>query len=125
MIEYRDATPADGEPLNAMARRCWTETFGAEYEADDLSAYLDQAYGPDGLRAHLAMPDYSYRLAIADGQIIGYAKTGALKLPAPAPVAGAYELFQLYVTQQWHGAGIAAALMDWTIATAQAAGATE
>ncbi len=125
MIVYRDATPADGEPLNAMARQAWTETFGDEYTADDLATYLDQAYGPTGLRAHLALPEYRYRLAIEDDRILGYAKTGALKLPAPDPQPGAYELFQLYVLKEHHGTGIAAALMDWTIDTARAANAPE
>jgi len=125
MIEYRDATMADAEPLNAMARQSAIDTFAAEYAPEDFAVYLAQAYGPEGLVAHLADPSIRFRIALEDGRIIGYSKLSRVVLPAPDPQPGAAELRQLYVLKDWHGAGIAATLMDWTLETARAMGAPE
>lgn len=125
MIACRDATPADGPELNAMARQSFVDTFTAEYDPADFATYLDQAYGGDGLVADLARPDIAFRIARADDRIVGYAKVSALTLPHSAAAPGAFELRQLYVATGWHGTGVAAMLMDWTLAHARAAGAPE
>ena len=53
MITYRDAVPADGPALAAMARASFTETFGTLYRPQDLAAFLDQAFGPQGLPSQI------------------------------------------------------------------------
>ena len=50
----RRATPADAEALSTLSRECFTQTFGHLYAPGDLSAFLDEAYAPDVLRAELA-----------------------------------------------------------------------
>lgn len=125
MIRYRDATPADAQALNDMAVASFRETFEAEYEPDDFAEYLGRAYGPDGLVADVGKPSITFRLALDDDRIVGYAKVSALAIPYEPAAPGAMELRQLYVLSNHHGSGIAAALMDWTIATARAAGASE
>src|SRR5690606_15808837 len=81
--------------------------------------YLATAYGPDGaLRRHLADPAYRFRLAVAGDHIVGYAKINAPWLPGAE--SDAVQLSQLYVASDHHGAGIAQALMDWSIAAARA-----
>ena len=45
MIAYRDAVPADGAELAAMARQSFTETFGTLYRPEDLAAFLEQTFG--------------------------------------------------------------------------------
>lgn len=122
MIAYRDATPADGAELDAMARAIWIETFAHGSSAEDAEAYLATAYGPDGaLLRHLADPAYRFRAALADDAIVGYAKLNAPWLPDAE--RGAMQLSQLYVARTYHGTGIAAALMDWAEATARGDGA--
>ena len=49
-------------------------------------------------------------------------KLGPAKLPFE-PRGPSAELRQLYVRARWHGAGVAAVLMDWAIATARDRGA--
>lgn len=121
MIAYRDATPDDAAALCAMARRSFSETFGHLYPPADLAAFLDDAFGPRGLPADLRDPSRRVRIALADGAVAGFAKLAAAStLPPPATPADA-ELKQLYVLAPWHGAGIAAALMEWALAGARAA----
>jgi diamine N-acetyltransferase len=126
MIDYFTPTVAEhGEDLNAMARQCFVDTFVHLYNERDLTTFLGQAYGPEGLLKDLADPAYSWRAASDANRIVAYVKVGPLGLPAPEPLDGALELKQLYVLQPWQGAGIAAALMEWAIAEARSRGAPE
>ena len=120
MIDYRAPTRADAEALCAMARRSFVETFGPLYRPADLAAFVDEKFGPAGLGAQIGDPRFAIRIACTDDGIIGFAKLGPVGLPPPAVAQGAIELHQFYVLREWHGLGIAAALMEWALATARA-----
>jgi ribosomal protein S18 acetylase RimI-like enzyme len=125
MIGYRDAVPADGPELAAMAKQSFTDTFGTLYRPEDLAAFLDQTFGEHGLPAQLSEPAYTIRIAVDEvGAIVGFAKIGPVAFPGDWPVT-AIELHQLYVRGDQHGAGVGPTLMDWAIATARADGRTE
>lgn len=123
-VSYRAAKPTDAAELGAVATRSYVETFEGLYRQGDLDAFLPAAFGPTGLQAHVADPAYTIRVAVDDGAIVGFAKLGPVMFPGDWP-AGAVELHQLYVVRPHLGAGIGPALMDWAIASARAAGATE
>jgi ribosomal protein S18 acetylase RimI-like enzyme len=124
MIAYRDAVPGDGPELSAMARRCFTDTFGSLYRASDLAAFLDRAFGLDGLPSQIDARDFAIRLTTDQGRIMGFAKVGPNALHFPdAESANAVELYQLYVLGAYHGEGVGPALMDWTIGEARSRGA--
>ena len=123
MIEYRDATPADGDALDAMAQAIWIETFAHGVSAEDAATYLAEAYGPNGkLLADLSSGAARFHLALVDGRVVGYAKVNPPWLPDAEP--SALQLSQIYVSSDQHGAGVGRALLDWAIATARAEGAT-
>lgn len=123
MIEYRDATAADGPALDAMAVAVWKETFAHGSSAEDAATYLAEAYGPDGkLIADLTSGAARFHLALDDARIVGYAKINPPWLPDAEP--GAIQLSQIYVTYDQHGSGVGRVLLDWTIATARAEGFT-
>lgn len=123
MIEYRDATPADGNELDAMAQAIWVETFAHGVSAEDAATYLAEAYGPNGkLLADLSSGAARFHLALTDGRVVGYAKINPPWLPDAEP--SALQLSQIYVSSDQHGAGVGKALLDWAIATARAEGAT-
>lgn len=123
MIEYRDATQADGEALDAMAQAIWIETFAHGVGAEDAAKYLAEAYGPNGkLLADLSSGAARFHLALTDGRVVGYAKLNPPWLPDADP--GALQLSQIYVSSDQHGAGVGKALLAWAIATARAEDAT-
>jgi ribosomal protein S18 acetylase RimI-like enzyme len=121
---YRAAVPADGPALSAMAQRCFTDTFGSLYRASDLAAFLDRAFGADGLPSQLDDPAFSVRLACEGDAIAGFIKLGPVDFPGDWS-AGTIELHQLYVLGPWQGEGVAPALIDWAIETARTRGATQ
>lgn len=122
MTEYRDATLADGAALDALFRESFGATFGHLYAPNDLAAFFG-AFTPARWAVELADPAYAFRLALTDDRPVGYAKLGPPALPGAPP--GAIELRQLYLLDTAKGAGVACTLMDWTLATARARGATE
>ena len=123
MIEYRAPAGAEAAALSDMARRAFVETFGTLYRPADLAAFLDARFGPSGLAAQVGDTLYPMRIACEGARIAGFVKLGPVALPAPAPRDAAIELHQLYVLREWHGTGVAAALMDWALAAARSAGA--
>lgn len=123
MIRYRDAKPDDAVTLAKLGADSFTATFGYLYAPEDLALFL-QNHTPAAWAAELANPAFGVRLAEEDGQPIGYAKLGPPQLPF-TPSGTPAELRQLYVLAPWHGAGVAAALMEWIIATARRHGADE
>lgn len=124
MIDYRDARPEDGPALAGMAAQSFTDTFAHLYKPEDLASFLDQTFGPDGLPAQIGAPDIRIRVAVDGDAIAGFAKIAPCHLPSPPVPEGAAELHQLYVLKDWHGQGIAHALMDWVMETVRADGAS-
>lgn len=121
MIDYRDAVPADGPELDAMAKQVWIETFGHSAPPADIATHLAGAYGSDGtLIRDLADPKIRYRLATDDDAIVGYAKLVDPWLPKESIAPGGLQLSQLYVAATHHGRGVADVLMRWAIGTAVA-----
>ena len=123
MISYRDATPTDASALAMLGAGSFTETFGHLYAPADLALFLEK-HSAASWSAELGDPAFAVRVVEADGALIAYAKLGPPQLPF-TPSTGATELRQFYVLAPWHGAGIAAQLMEWVIATARERGAAE
>lgn len=123
MIAYRDATPADAAALAAVFAESFTATFGHLYAAEDLAAFLGGC-GEEAWAGELCDPGYLIRVAEEEERIVGFAKLGPPKLPVE-PRGPSAELRQLYVLKPWQGAGVAAVLMDWAIATARDEGAQD
>ncbi len=121
-VSYRTAGPDDAPALAALGRRCFAETFGHAFPPDDMALHLETMFGANALDRQYRDPALKLRMAEADGAVAAYLKLAPMALEAPHE-PGALEIKQLYVLAPWQGAGVAAALMDWAIATAKAEGA--
>jgi GNAT superfamily N-acetyltransferase len=120
---YRDAVLEDASALSDFWRETFVATFGALYPVADLKGYIATMYVPERQRAEIADPHTYNRVALDAARIVGAAKLGAFKLPIEPDVAHPMELHHLYVVEEAKGAGIAGALMQWTLATARERGA--
>lgn len=136
----RRATPADAEALSALARTCFTQTFGHLYAPTDLEAFLDDAYAPDVLRAELEDPNRATWLLFEDvadpddhpraleagdeapassasQAPIGYVTACPAHLPHPDVAPGDGEIQRLYILQGHQGGGRGTLLLktalDW------------
>jgi len=120
-ISYRAATPADAQSIADVFSTSFVDTFGHLYGPDDLQDFLGSMTA-DRFRAEIGDERYRFRLAFDAARLVGYVKLGPPELPVETP-PDSIELRQLYVLGDWHGAGIAASLMDWVVATAAERGA--
>lgn len=118
----RRATPADAEALSEIGASTFVETFGHLYPADDLKAFLDEAYGLERTAKDLADPGKAAWLVELDGAAIGYAQAGACELPHPQVTAACGELKRFYFRKAWQNRGFGRSLFDATMAWLQDAG---
>lgn len=127
-LSVRRATVADAPELARVAAITFplacppstTEEAKAHFIANSLSAAAFERY--------LASPDHILLLASVDGASAGYTMlvTGEPHDPdvaAALRVRPTIELSKVYVMPDQHGTGVAAALMDATVAAARETGA--
>jgi len=101
----RRATPADAAALAALATRTFVEAFGHLYPAEDLQAFLDEAYTESRQRDVLASPGQAVWLLEDEGRPVGYVHAGPCGLPNPAVAPEDGELKRLYVLASHQSGG--------------------
>ena len=119
----RAALPQDAAVLADLARATFYDAFAADNDASDMALHLERAYGVPQQTAEIEDSRITTLLVEEGGSAIAYAQIRNDQIPAcvsgPAPV----ELWRFYVDRQWHGRGVAAALMDRVKVEARARGA--
>jgi ribosomal protein S18 acetylase RimI-like enzyme len=122
-ISYRDGASGDGAVLDRVFDSSFCGTFAHLYSREDLASFLS-SFGIADWEAQLASPDYAFRVAEADREIVAYVKLAPMKLPVKTE-RKALLLDQIYVLIGHHGAGIGRHLLDWAIAEARRRAAEE
>lgn len=127
-IMVRPAIVADATALSRLAATTFHDTFAADNRPEDMAAYLAATFAPSIQAAEIGDPAAVVLLAEhVDDQggppaLIGYAHLASHEVPAavtgPAPI----ELKRLYVARDWHGRGVAQALMAASLDAARARG---
>jgi ribosomal protein S18 acetylase RimI-like enzyme len=116
-VTLRAALVDDAAEIAAFAERVFVETFGAANTEANMGAYVEKAFTPERLRDEITSADSHVAVAEFANSIIGYARllehaTGDGERPG-------IELVRLYVDSQYHGSGVAGALMDACLAEAR------
>jgi ribosomal protein S18 acetylase RimI-like enzyme len=111
-VTIRVATASDAAALAALSERIFVDTYAPDARAEDVAAFVAQAFGAEKQAAELADARVAYLVAEVDGRLAGYAFLRQTIDPpfdlGPRPL----EVARFYVAHAWHGRGIAAALMD-------------
>ena len=119
----RRAVAADAPVVAELARRTFFDTFAANNDAGDMALHLARAYGVPQQSAELADPAITTLLVERDGDAVAYAQLRSGHVPDCVSGAAPLEVWRFYVSQEWHGRGIAQALMDRVTAEARERGA--
>jgi len=112
----------DAALLAELGARTFSETFAADNSAENMSAYLVEAFNPAQQEAELADPHASFHIAEADGVAVGYALLRSGTVPEAVHDAKPIELVRLYVSRESLGRGVGAALMQVCIDNARQTG---
>jgi diamine N-acetyltransferase len=110
-LTVRRGVPTDAESLAELAARAFRETFATENKPEDISLHVAQAYGISQQAAELVDPKIATLLAEVDGQLAGYAQLRSSTIPECITGEAPIELWRFYISQQWHGQGVAQVLM--------------
>jgi diamine N-acetyltransferase len=110
-FSIRPATLDDASALSALGQTAFRETFH-HYEEAALSEFLDSHCGVSAFIETLSNLDISILVAVADNQLVGYAKYGESRLPKSSGLNPKFELHQLYVLKAWHGYKIGKTLIE-------------
>jgi ribosomal protein S18 acetylase RimI-like enzyme len=122
----RAASEADIPALSRLATDSFIAKFGHLYSEENLNAFLEESLSEPAIAAELANPARLYRLAEADGRLVGYCKIGlTCGFPDHARGSNVMELKQLYTDPNATGMGIGGALMDWAMGEFAARAADE
>jgi diamine N-acetyltransferase len=110
---YRDATRADAAALDRIFDASFCDAFAHLYPPEDLDNFLTSV-GVADWEAQLNDSAYAFRIGEVTGEPVGYLKLGPMTLPFETR-RPAILLEQLYILTEYHGRGIAHALMDWAL----------
>ena len=122
-VTIREATIADVAVLSELARRTFYDTFASTNDATDMALHLAEAFGIDQQTRELNDRDITTLLVEEGGEAIAFAQLRSGHVPDCVSGADPIELWRFYVTQQWHGKGIARLLMDRVCTEARLRGA--
>lgn len=108
----RRATLADARLLAELGARTFAETFAADNTPEDMAAYLAASFSPEQQGAELSDLLSIFLIAEIDGSAAGYSMLRASESPNEVSSEQPIELVRFYVSQEWHGRGVGAALMQ-------------
>ena len=106
-----------------LARATFFDTFAASNDPADMAVHLERAYGPAQQEAEINDPTIVTLLVEEAGAAVAYAQLRADHVPECVTDRDAVELWRFYVAREWHGRGVAQALMERVKAEAHARGA--
>jgi diamine N-acetyltransferase len=110
-IAIRFGLETDATALAELAARTFEETFAAGSRHEDMALYLAQAYGTSQQRRELVDPDITTLLLEMHGDLAGYAQLRSGLAPDCVTGESPIELWRFYIAKNWHGRGLAQALM--------------
>lgn len=122
-MTIRKAVPHDAAVLADLARTTFYDTFASTNDATDMALHLQRAYGVMQQSAELSDPDITTLLVERDGAAVAYAQIRGHHVPECVNDPEAVELWRFYVHRDWHGKGVAQALMERVKAEARQRGA--
>jgi diamine N-acetyltransferase len=121
-LRIRRGALADAPLLSALGAETFTTSFGSQNTPENLAKHLAKAFGEGVQQRELADPAIAYLIAEMHGRTAGYAQVCSSEAPAcitgPAPI----EVLRFYVLHDFHGTGVAQALMDACAAEARQRG---
>jgi ribosomal protein S18 acetylase RimI-like enzyme len=119
----RLATTADAAALADLAARTFHDTFAADNTAADMAAHLVKNYGAAIQAAEIADPAIATLLMEHAGVPIAFAQLRSGPAPPCVVTRQPIEIWRFYLDKAFIGRGIAAVLMDRSLAEVAARGA--
>ncbi len=119
----RQATDEDAGALTVLAERTFRGAFGADNNPEDLELHCQTYFSPDIQLQEIRDPKQDTVVAVFNEELVAF--TQVRRLSAKECVGGQHptELHRIYVSDEWHGKGVAQQLMAEVFSIAKGVGA--
>lgn len=106
-LQITKCTLADLEPLVAISRETFWDTFAPFNSQADMDSFLNQAYTPEKLGKELRNPDSSFYILKSEAEILGYLKLNINGAQSEDLAENSLEVERIYIRSKHlrHGYG--------------------
>ncbi len=111
----RIAQLSDAKPLSVLAERTFRDTYSAMNSAGDMSLHCRNKFSEAIQASEILDPNRITMLSEEDGELNGFAQLCWNKTPSCVAPENPGEINRFYVAREWHGKGVASALMTFFI----------
>ncbi|HEY6122035.1 MAG TPA: GNAT family N-acetyltransferase [Pyrinomonadaceae bacterium] len=118
----RHATASDAALLAELGARTFADTFAIDNKPEDMATYLAASFSEEQIQSELSDSRCTFLIAQIHTQPAGYALLRTGDAPKEISHTNSIEIVRFYVSREWHGLGIADALMNACISKAQQSG---
>jgi ribosomal protein S18 acetylase RimI-like enzyme len=111
------ATPDHVAAISTIGRTSFTDAFEHLFESKEvLKQYLDHTYSHEKLISSITKPNNALFVAVVSGIAVGFAKMKKQSPNIQIAATKQCELQKIYVLKEFHGTGVAAALLKAVVA---------
>lgn len=112
MTTIRRARDGDAAALAELAERTFRDAFTAGADADDMALHCTASFGPGIQAREIADPGWVTIVAEESAGLVGFAQLRLRSQKHCVAAERPSELYRIYVSRRWHGAGVAQRIMD-------------
>ena len=114
----KQCTISDFDVLRELSIRTYYETFAHLNTAEDMAAYLEDAFNVERLTQEFYDPNSFFYFLYADGNLAGYLKLNEVPSQTDINDAESLEIERIYVSSEFQGTGLGRYLMEQAITIA-------
>ena len=115
---FRQCTIDDLDILPSFSRQRYFETFADMNTPDNMTAYLDEAFALEKIRAEQSDANAAFYFLYWDGKLAGYLKLNEASAQTDLHDEQSLEIERIYVSKEFQGEGLGRYLMDQAISIA-------
>ena len=115
---FRQCTIDDLAILQPFSRQRYFETFADMNTPENMTAYLDEAFAAEKIRAELSDTNAAFYFLYWDGKLAGYLKLNEAPAQTDLHDEQSLEIERIYVSKEFQGDGLGRYLMDQAISIA-------
>jgi ribosomal protein S18 acetylase RimI-like enzyme len=118
-VTFQQCTTKDWPLLQKISIETFSDTFKAQNTAENLQAYLKQAYTEEKLKAELTNPDSTFWFLQNNQELLGYLKVNVNTAQTETFAHQALEIERIYVRKNYKGQGYGSKMIQKAEAVAK------
>ena len=114
----KKCTLQDLESLQKISIETFYQTFADVNTAENMKAYLENAYNEEKIYKELSNPNSSFFFVYVDERLAGYLKLNEFPSQSDINDIDSLELERIYILKEFQGAGLGKDLLEHAISIA-------